>query len=67
MAIRVCAQNAVNSEFTLCGDAFDAFVSGYAAEEHNCAGRGQVVTCPKCCQIIQNLRDMRHRLKPNKA
>lgn len=62
--MRVCAQNAVNGEYTLCGDAFDAFVTNFAEDEHSCAGRGEVITCPKCCQVIQGIRDMRYRLKP---
>ena len=62
--VRVCAQSAVNGEFTLCGDAFDSFATGYAEEEHNCAGRGEVVNCPKCCRIIQNIRNMRYQLRP---
>ena len=67
MSLRVCAQSAVNGEFTLCGDAFDAFASGYAEEEHDCAGPGQVVTCPQCCKVIQDIRDMRYRLKPRET
>lgn len=62
--IRVCAQDGFNGEYTLCGDAFDAFATGDAVEDHECAGKGGVITCPQCCKVIQDVRDMRYRLKP---
>ena len=61
---RKCAQNSVNAEFTICGDAFDAFETGDADEEHECAGPGGVVNCPSCCAIIRDLRDMKYKLRP---
>lgn len=64
MSMRVCAENAINAEFTLCGDAFDAFASGDADEEHECAEPGGVITCPNCCKIIKDLRESRYKLKP---
>ena len=67
MSFRKCAQNTSNPEFTLCGDAFDAFASGDADEEHECAGQGGTVTCPECCTQIRDIRDMRYRLKPRKG
>ncbi|WP_458736982.1 hypothetical protein [Pseudomonas chlororaphis] len=64
MAVRVCAGNPVNGEFTLCGDAFDAFATGDADEEHVQAEKGQTITCDKCCAVILDVRQMRYRLKP---
>ena len=64
MDVRVCAGSAAQPDFTLCGDACDAFDSGDADEEHVEAEKGQAVTCPKCCAVIENIRAMRYRLKP---
>lgn len=64
MSKRICAQSTSQPEFTLCGDAFDAFESGDAEEEHEHAEQGGTITCPACCRQIQDIRSMRYRLKP---
>lgn len=64
--MRKCAQSPIQAEFTLCGDAFDAYDSGDAEEQHQIVGAGQVVDCPQCCKVIQDIREMKYRLKPRK-
>lgn len=64
--MRRCAENPINAEFTICGDAFDALETGDADEAHECAGPRQVVNCPSCFAIIQDLRDMKYKLRPRK-
>lgn len=66
MDIRVCASNPAQPDFTLCGDAFDAFDTGDAEEQHVEAKKGQTVTCQQCCLVIDNVISMRYRLKPRK-
>lgn len=61
MSTRVCAGSAAQPDFTLCGDAFD---SGDADEPHVEAKKGQAVTCPKCCAVIQEIREMKYRCNP---
>lgn len=61
---RQCAQNPLLAEFTLCGDAFDAFDSGDADEEHEVAPDGGVVTCGDCCEAIKDLKARKYKLKP---
>jgi hypothetical protein len=43
-------------EYTLCGDAFDAFESGDADEPIVFANAGQVVTCTECRRAIDYVR-----------
>ena len=62
--IRVCAVNAIQAEFTLCGDSFDCFATGDAEEDHVLADIGQTVNCEQCCKIIADIRSMKYRLKP---
>lgn len=64
MKLRVCAQSAINGEFTLCGDSFDIDLTEDDVEGHDVAGKGGTITCEKCCLQIQDMRDMRYRLKP---
>lgn len=61
---RQCAQNPMLQEFSLCGDAFDAFASGDADEEHEIAPGGGVVTCPDCCRSVKEIIASKYKLKP---
>ena len=65
-AIRRCAQHPIQAEFSLCGDAFDAFDSGDAEEPHEIAKPGQSITCPVCCRAVQEVKAMRNPLRPRK-
>lgn len=64
MSKRKCAQSTSQPEFSLCGDAFDAFATGDADEEHEIAVQGGTITCPACCEQIRDIRSMHYRLKP---
>lgn len=62
--VRRCAQNPMQAEFSLCGDAFDAFASGDAEEPHEIAGPGQTINCEDCCRAVREIKSMRNPLKP---
>ncbi|MCF6783361.1 hypothetical protein [Stutzerimonas stutzeri] len=66
MAIRRCAQSPIQPEFSLCGDAFDAFDSGDAEEPHSIAGPGESITCPECCMAVREVKAIRNPLRPRK-
>jgi hypothetical protein len=61
---RRCATNPLNREFSLCGDAFDAFASGHADEEFEFAKVGEPITCEKCCHAVSEIKKLRNPLKP---
>lgn len=62
--MRRCAQNPLQAEFSLCGNAFDAFDSGDADEPHEIANAGQVINCEDCCRAIREVKAMRNTLRP---
>ena len=62
-----CAQNPMLEEYSLCGNAFDAFASGDAPEPHEIAGPGQIINCPECCAAVREIKRMRNPLKPRSA
>lgn len=66
MKIRQCVINPISAEFSLCGDAFDAYDSGDAEEEHEIVGAGGVVTCQQCCTIISEIKAAKYKLRPRK-
>lgn len=66
MKLRQCVMNPILAEFSLCGDAFDAYDSGDAEEEHLVVDAGGTVTCPKCCFIITEIKTAKYKLRPRK-
>lgn len=54
----------MNGEFTLCGDAFDAFESGDADEPVHFAAPGQLISCPKCREVINHCKAVKHWKEP---
>lgn len=65
-SIRRCAESPSNSEYTLCGDPFDAFDCGDAGEPHEIASHCQSITCPECCRIIRDVKAITNPLRPRK-
>jgi hypothetical protein len=65
-AVRRCAESPVQPEFSLCGDAFDAFESGDASESYELAKPGQSITCSMCCTAIREIKAIRNPLRPKK-
>lgn len=63
MSPRRCAESPLNGEYSLCGDAFDAFIDD-PESEFVVAAPAQSITCPKCCQIIRTVKAMRNPLRP---
>jgi hypothetical protein len=55
---------AINSELTLCGDAFEGscFAGGDTGAEWNDAPHGPV-TCPRCAAIIKSCRNVKIKLE----
>jgi len=56
----------MQAEFSLCGDAFDAFDSGDAEEPYVIAGPGQSITCPDCCRAVREVKAICNPLRPRK-
>ena len=48
---KICAPS-LGTEYTLCGDAFDAYESGDSDAPIVIAKMNQTVTCPKCRNVI---------------
>lgn len=67
MNLRRCAVNPILAEFSLCGDAFDAYDSGDAEERHEIVELGGTVTCSRCCFIITEIRTAKYKLRPRKG
>lgn len=63
-AIRRCAESPNQPEFSLCGDAFDAFSSGDSDEPFEFAGEGQTVNCEMCVSAIREIKKLRNPLRP---
>jgi len=51
-------------EFTMCGDAFDAYGSEDAPEREFMGTRQRTVTCEKCADVVLACRGVRVRLGP---
>lgn len=66
MKKRQCAMNPILAEFSLCGDAFDAYDSGDAEEQYEIVAFGGTVTCPQCCIVIAEVKAMKYKLRPRK-
>lgn len=54
-----CAVDPLFAEYTLCGDAFDAFESGDADEPIVFAESGQTITCERCRKIIDYCKSLK--------
>lgn len=65
-ATRRCAESPVQPEFSLCGDAFDAFDSGDASEPYEFAKPGESITCAICCNAVREIKAIRNPLRPRK-
>lgn len=60
--------NALNGEYTLCGDAFDAHISESDwPNGEMVATTKRVVTCERCCRIIEMCRGVRCRPSTSKT
>ena len=53
----LCATSPVNPEFTLCGDAFDAYESGDSERPIIFAKQGERVNCEQCLIVIIEIRN----------
>jgi hypothetical protein len=62
--VRRCAQHPLLAEFSLCGDAFDAFASGDVDEPYVIAEPGQSINCADCCRAVAEIKKTRNRLLP---
>jgi len=51
-----CAQMPNNSEYSLCGDAWDAPDTECDVEPFRFVERGETVTCSKCREIIDKIK-----------
>lgn len=51
-------------EFTMCGIAFDAFMSGDVDEEIVFAKKGQIVDCEDCRRAIDHAKQFKGYLQP---
>lgn len=67
MKLKRCAESPLNSEFSLCGDAFDIRAVDGSAEECDIAKPGESITCPECCRIIREVKALRNPLRPRKG
>lgn len=63
-AIRRCVANPFLPEFSLCGQAFDAFDSGDADEPFEFAGEGSTVNCEDCIRVVKEIKKLRNPMKP---
>jgi hypothetical protein len=56
--VKICAESPSNSEYTLCGNAFDAPDDPLLddMEPFKFAAPGQTVTCTECKRVIDNVR-----------
>ena len=52
---RICAQNPINGEYTLCGDAFDIEQTEEDEEPHRHSQPGERLTCEQCKTAIREL------------
>lgn len=66
MANRRRIESPFKSEFSLCGDALDAFATGCAPEEFAFAKVGESITCTECCRAIRQIKALRNPLRPRK-
>ena len=65
--MKLCAQNPLQSEFTLCGDAFDINAVDDEIEPFRHAEIGEYVTCKQCLKLIEHIHlhiTQRGRIKP---
>ncbi|MDU4254411.1 hypothetical protein [Pseudomonas sp.] len=60
---RRCAVSPLNSEFSLCGDAFDAHYD-YPEAHFEFVQPGESITCAKCCMVIRTVRAITNLLRP---
>jgi len=53
--------SALNSEFTICGDAFDGEANERIKDDSTCHSfcKPQPITCPKCIVEIKNIRGVK--------
>lgn len=63
-AIPVCMHNPGHSEYSLCGDAFDAFDSGDKDEPIIIGKSGDRITCEQCLSIIATCKSIKDRRIP---
>ncbi len=62
--VRRCAASPVQPEFSLCGEAFDAFDEKLTSEPYEIAEPDQSITCPMCCEAIREIKSIRNPLRP---
>ena len=67
MSIRRCAMNPMQAEYSLCGEAFDAFDTGDTPERFEFAEEGRSITCRRCCEAIREIKGLRNPLRPRKS
>lgn len=63
-AVRRCADNPAAPEYSLCGQAYDAFDSGDADERFEFVEKGQTINCENCCRAIREIKRIRNPIKP---
>lgn len=51
-------------DFTMCGLASDAFLTGDEPDPVNIAVPGESITCPQCRAVIAFYRGIRHNRQP---
>jgi hypothetical protein len=56
--MKLCAQNPIQGEFTLCGDAFDINAVDGDVEPFEFALPGQKVTCEACLRSIAFIHEI---------
>lgn len=61
------ADSAINSEFTMCGVAYDAFDTGDAEEPIVFAKDGETVTCTDCRRVINHAKKFKSYRQPQGA
>jgi hypothetical protein len=56
--MKLCAESALNAEFSLCGNSFEAPDDPQCDTEPFVIARvGQVVTCDECKRVIREIRE----------
>lgn len=56
--MRICAENPIQAEYSLCGDAFDIVAVDPNAEDYMVARPGNHVTCEDCMTIIMEIHTL---------
>lgn len=54
------------AEYTICGNAWDAHLSGDVPEPVEIASPGQTITCPQCRKIIDAIKAIKRYKEPSK-